>query len=276
MNSVPGPRIRFRGVRGTIPTPCSRNLRYGGNTSCVELLLPGEPLIILDAGTGIRSLGHAQEPVESQSSTSNVFFSHFHWDHIAGLPLYGPLYRDDHRINFHGSGCWGPLKTVLGSQMASPYFPVNFDFASARKEFSELDSAPVRLGRLTVHPFTLNHPQGALGYRMEFDNTVVVYATDYEHGHPKLDSVLRDHSQSADALIIDAQYTPEEHQQRRGWGHSTWLEATRVAREAGVRRLILFHHDPDRSDEQLDGFVASARREFENTFAASEGWQMSI
>jgi ribonuclease BN (tRNA processing enzyme) len=129
---------------------------------------------------------------------------------------------------------------------------------------------------LNVYQFPLNHPQGASGYRIEKDGAVIVHASDVEHGEPRMDSILREHAQNADVLIMDAQYTPEEYESKRGWGHTTWLEATRVARDCGVKQLVLFHHDPGHDDRAINEILACAQRQFENTVAAKEGWVCGV
>jgi len=273
-----GIRIRFWGVRGSLPSPYAGCLRYGGNTSCLEVRLSDDQALIFDAGTGIRALGsdlgNGQKP--PQSST-HLFLTHFHWDHIAGIPFFSPLYNPDQRITFYGPGHAGPLRSILQGQMVSPYFPVNFELASARKEFFEMGpSEVVRIGEAKIYPFPLNHPQGAAGYRIEASGKVLVYATDHEHGHDALDRTLREFAQGEDVLICDSQYTPEEYERHKGWGHSTWLESTRVASEAQVGRLLLFHHDPGRTDDQLDAVVEQARQLFPHTGAAQEGVSLCI
>ena len=155
--------------------------------------------------------------------------------------------------------------------MARPFFPIALASVAAKREFVELDSQPSSFSGITIRPFPLNHPQGAVGYRIETGKTVIVYATDLEHGHPQLDKVLREHVAGADLLIYDAQYTPEEYLRYRGWGHSTWAEGARVARDAGARRLVLFHHDPSHDDGFLTRVLEEGRRDFPGLSMATEG-----
>lgn len=265
-------QLKFWGVRGSMPTPQIDNLKYGGNTSCIEVRLPGGEVFIFDAGSGVRNLGLAlEEEFVGHRLSLNVFLTHFHWDHIQGLPFFPPLYTRDNEVTFHSAHPSGSLEAILKGQMANPFFPVNFEFLPARRNIADSLTGPVQFGELSIHPFPLNHPQGAFGYRIEHRGAVLVYATDLEHGDPQLDAVLREYSQDADILVYDAQYTPSEYGSHRGWGHSTWLEATRVAKDANAKQLVLFHHDPGRNDQLLFNLVQEARMKFENTLAAAEG-----
>ena len=266
-------RLRFWGVRGSIPTPQPEKLEFGGNTACVEIRLPGGEVLVFDGGTGIRDLGLLLTRESGDRPLNlHVLLTHFHWDHIQGIPFFGPLYSPLNTVTFHGHGALGGPERMLGGQMQEPYFPVGLELAAATKEFVEVGETSFKLGPATIHPFPLNHPQGALGYRIEHQGAVVVYATDLEHGQKHLDGVLREYSSGADLLIYDAQYTPEEYEEHRGWGHSTWLEATRVAAEAGVRKLVLFHHDPSHDSKKTKQIVAQAQARFPETIAAQEGW----
>jgi phosphoribosyl 1,2-cyclic phosphodiesterase len=264
-------RLKFWGVRGSTPTPQLENLGYGGNTSCLELQLPDKQSIIFDAGSGLRNLG-AKLLKESDGAQLDlkVFLTHFHWDHIQGIPFFSPLFRSGNRVTFH-SHCNGKLEEILEGQMSRPYFPIDLASVAARREFVDFGTESMTFNGVTVHPFPLNHPQGAVGYRIETGNAVIVYATDLEHGHAKLDRVLRDHAAGADLLVYDAQYTPEEYSKYKGWGHSTWVEGVQVAREAGAKRLLLFHHDPAHNDAFLDEVGETAKRSFDEVAAAREG-----
>jgi len=266
-------RLRFWGVRGSTPTPQVENLTFGGNTSCVEIRTADNESIILDAGSGIRNLATllmkeaAGKPISTQ-----LFLTHFHWDHIQGMPFFAPIYGPKNSVSFYTGVTGRPLQETLEGQMAKPYFPVDFDQVAAKREFNTIEpGGHVSLGHVKVIPFPLNHPQNASGYRIEIGEKVIVYATDYEHGH-KLDTTLRDYAQGADLLICDAQYTPEEYEKHRGWGHSTWLNAVQVARDAEARQLFLFHHDPSHDDQQMMRITEDARMQFENTTSAWEGF----
>ena len=262
--------VRFWGVRGSTPTPQAENLEFGGNTPCIEVRC-GSDVVILDAGTGMRMLGrslteeHGRNPM-----VLSVFLTHFHWDHIQGLPFFSPAYGTANSLTYYSGHAGRNLREILDGHMAPPYFPVQFQELVACRNFRSVGSEPVKIGSMSITSFPLNHPQGASGYRIESPQGVIVYATDLEHGDAKLDSVLRDNAAGADVLIFDSQYTLEEYEQHRGWGHSTWLEGTRVARDAGVGQLVLFHHDPWHTDLTCRSIVAQATRQFENTTGAME------
>ena len=270
-------RVRFWGVRGSIPTPQSENLEFGGNTACVEIRVPSGEALIFDGGTGIRDLGLLlSREFPEDALDLKVFLTHFHWDHIQGIPFFTPLYSKRNRVTFHGHGEQGHPERMLGGQMQAPYFPVGLELAAAQKDYVKVGPLPVVVGSTSIQPFPLNHPQGAVGYRVERAGAVVVYATDLEHGHPRLDTVLREYARDADILIYDAQYTPEEYETHKGWGHSTWLEATRVAEECNVKQLILFHHDPSHDLRITREIVRDAREHFPATIAAKEGWAATL
>jgi phosphoribosyl 1,2-cyclic phosphodiesterase len=272
----PGMRIRFWGVRGSIPTPAPTHLHHGGNTPCIELRSSSGTVCFFDAGSGLRGAGQGLlGEFGATLPTSNIFLSHYHWDHIQGIPFFAPMYGQKHRVAFRASGELGKVRNLLWGQMSTPYFPVNLGDLVAQHSFEELDTV-TRLEDITIHAFALNHPQGSFGYRVECDGKVFVYACDHEHGLQDVDSRLRDFASGADLLICDAQYTPDEYASRRGWGHGTWQQATAVARDAAVNRLVLFHHDPDHDDDRLRSITGYAQREFENTVAGREGFDKEL
>lgn len=261
--------LRLWGVRGSTPTPVEQNLGHGGNTPCVEILSGEDEVFIIDAGTGIRALGAAIAARARPPNAIHIFFTHFHWDHLQGLPFFAPLYSPQSRIVFHSVHPAEELHTILARQMATPFFPVDFAAIAAQTEFRTIAS-PQRFGAVTLETFPLHHPQGSVGYRISDAHRAVVYATDHEQGNVSVDHGLRAIARNADALIYDAQYTAEEYPGRKGWGHSTWQEAVSIAIESKVRRLILFHHDPHRDDRALEEIVAQAQLKFPETLAARE------
>jgi len=276
MEGGPVLRLKFWGVRGSIPTASRGHLGYGGNTTCLEVR-SRDGIIIIDAGTGLRDLG---KQLESESDGSNIqlhfLMTHFHWDHLQGLPYFAPLYSPAADIVFHSAHPPEQLRKTLEGQMVNPYYPVDLDYCGSRKTFVDIGRDTFRDCGVSVHPFSLHHPQGATGYRIESQGKVITHASDLEHGDEKLDKTLREYAQNADVLIYDAQYTPEQYPSKKGWGHSTWLEATRVAQECKVGRLVLFHHDPDHDDTAMNEILNNSRTHFENTDVATEGWEIQL
>ena len=271
-------RVKFWGVRGSTPTPQPENLRYGGNTACVEVRV-GNEIYIFDCGTGFRLLGHQLRSEFSDSLvTAHVFVSHFHWDHIQGIPFFGPLYdKAENHFFFHSSSRTRSLQQVMEEQMASPYFPVDMREMKATRGFYGIEQGRVKLGDVTVEAGWLNHPQGCMGFRLETKDGVLVYATDNEPGDAEFDKGVRQLAAGADLLIYDAQYLPEEYEARkRGWGHSHWLDAVNVVMESGAKELVLFHHDPDHDDVCIDRVVKQAREYYPRVRAAAEGMQITL
>jgi phosphoribosyl 1,2-cyclic phosphodiesterase len=270
--------VRFWGVRGSTPTPQSENLRYGGNTSCVEVRVNGH-IYVFDCGTGFRNLGkQLSQERNGHPINAHIFLSHFHWDHIQGIPFFSPLYNDrESSFVFHSSSRTRGLQQALEEQMADPYFPVNMSDMAAHRQFCTIDEGRTQLEGCTVQSMWLNHPQGCLGFRMETQGKVIVYATDNEPGDPVFDKSVRKLAEGADLLIYDAQYLPEEYVARKqGWGHSHWREAINVVMESGAKELILFHHDPDHSDSCIDSVVRQAREHYPKVRAASEGMEIVL
>jgi phosphoribosyl 1,2-cyclic phosphodiesterase len=281
--TAPSAKLSFWGVRGSTPTVDPATWRYGGNTPCLELIAPDGTQLILDCGTGLRMLGNRWAPPNTgRSPETHIFVTHYHWDHIQGIPFFAPFYAENNRFHFYSfrSKFLGrdSLKQVFETQMAVPYFPVDMSAMSAKRKFQEVAGGEeFKIGENKVITRWLNHPQGCLGFRVETSAGTVVYATDNEPGDAKLDTSLRELAAGADIFINDAQYTPEQlTTTRRGWGHSTWLEGAHLAREVNAKTLVLFHHDPDSTDRVVDGLLRHARDEFDSVFSASEGMVITL
>lgn len=253
-------QIRIWGCRGSIPSPGSDTLRYGGNTTCVEIRTGDGPIVVLDAGSGVRNLGRFLSR-EKDPAPIRFFFTHSHWDHLAGFPFFQPAYSARFSIAF----CSGPhaqdfIRRCLTHQMEAPYFPVDFALLKANFVFHcgrpHREPGHCRLDGLEVCPIFLNHPNGGYGYKFIEQGKTFVFLTDNELRFRHEGGLNReqyvDFCRGADLLLHDAQYTEEEYTLTRGWGHSTYADATDLAIEAGVKRLGLIHHDPDRADEDLD------------------------
>ena len=276
-------KLVFWGVRGSTPTLERDTWRYGGNTPCLEFTAPDGTRFILDCGTGLRMLGNRwTETLAGKGVQAHVLITHFHWDHTQGIPFFHPMFESQNRFHFYSfqSKALGPnsLQQVLQTQLANPYFPVDLSTMTAAREFHEVAGGEKwEIHGTRVTAAWLNHPQGCLGYRLDTTGGSIVYATDNEPGVAEFDMNLRQLAHGADVLIYDAQYSPEQlATDRRGWGHSSWLEGVKVARDSKVRNLILFHHDPDSSDRVVDGYLSAARAEFPATWAATEGMSITM
>lgn len=261
--------VTFWGTRGSIPTPGARTARYGGNTPCVAVTGAGGQLVILDAGTGIRALGN--ELVERQNGAINaeILLSHAHWDHIQGLPHFKPFFSPGNAVRIWGSRQGSTsLEAILRRQMDPAVFPVPLDALSARLTVQHVEPGEFTVGEFRVRAIKLRHPGTTLGYRLTpiAGGPAMAYVTDNELGDgPDYGTTAtwrRDFVtflQGAELVIHDAMYTPQELETHRGWGHSTFEQAVGVAADAGVRRLVLFHHEPEHGDDELDRLVADAR-----------------
>ena len=252
-------RIRFWGTRGSIPTPGQRTVRYGGNTSCVEVRDSGGALLVLDAGTGLRELGLQLSQDPNGPVSLDMFISHLHWDHIQGIPFFRPAYDKRTSMRVRAPHHPRPLKELLGLGMVDPFFPVGLDAIPAKMEVAEMASGTEQqAGPFRVRATTLLHPAPALAYRVEADGRSIVYATDTEDPFSGAVNPVVALAERADCLIHDAQYKDDDYKQ--GWGHSTIATAVDVAVRAKAKRLVLYHHDPDRSDDALDKIGADAQR----------------
>ncbi|MFQ5817033.1 MAG: MBL fold metallo-hydrolase [Terriglobia bacterium] len=270
--------LRFWGVRGSTPTPQRENADFGGNTPCLELRTAKGNLFIFDCGTGFRMLGRAlQREYGKRGIHARIFLTHYHWDHIQGIPFFTPLYHARNRFLFHSYRFEDQsLQRALEGQMTDPYFPVDMTSMGAQRHFFEIGEERMQYDDLTLISKRLHHPQGCLGYRIECDGKVVVYATDNEPGNPAGDRKVRELADGADVLIYDAQFLPEEMRHHRRWGHSTWKEGVRIAKECKVGQLILFHHDPDRSDPQVRRLLRRTQHHFDHVIAAREGLTLKL
>lgn len=283
-------KVRFWGVRGSIPVPGQSTARYGGNTSCVEVRPSGGSPIIIDAGTGLRRLGKAlmEESFGDGRGSTAILISHTHWDHVQGLPFFSPLYRAGNQVDIFARQRDTHLEAVFSQQHDLPYFPVPLSAMQADMLFHELiEGARFSIGRATVSCTRLNHPWIAMGYRVDVDGASVVYCADtapfagvlfgreFMVQPPALDQPLPPEqlaeldkmragvvalARNADLLIYDTQFTFAEYRLRPHWGHSHPDDAIAIARDANVKRLCLFHHAPLRSDDDNDAILAKYRQ----------------
>jgi phosphoribosyl 1,2-cyclic phosphodiesterase len=272
--------INFWGVRGSIACPGANTVRYGGNTPCVEMLVDSHRLIF-DAGTGIHVLG--QSLLGDLPVSGHLFFSHSHWDHIQGFPFFSPAFMEGNEFDIYG-GVIPQGVTIehrLHDQMTQPNFPVPLQVMGANLRFHNLDYGDkIKLGDVTITTGLLNHPGGAMGYRVSWQDYAVAYITDTEHFSDRLDENILALVDRADVLIYDCTYTDEEYNHPKsskvGWGHSTWQEAVKVAQAAHVKKLVIFHHDPSHDDNFMDSIQVESVKLFPQAIVAKEGMSIVV
>ena len=256
--------VKFWGTRGSIPAPGAHTLEFGGNTSCVEVLLNSGRRLVIDGGTGLRLLGKHLMEVASPVRIY-LLLSHGHWDHLLGIPFFEPIYQESTEILVDG---WPPafqaMTRVFDSHMGDGFFPVAFDHLKARIDYlNRLAHGPLEVDGVTIDVIPLNHPQGGFGFRIREGSHALVFITDNELGadHGQRLPEFVDFVRGVDILIHDAQYLPSDMPERRGWGHSTYEEVVNLAMQAGVHNLILTHHDPSRSDSEVEKIIEAARQQ---------------
>ena len=253
-----GLKVRFWGVRGSISCAGSEYVRYGGNTSCLEVTAGGRRMIF-DAGTGIRTLG--LELARQAPLDIDIYFTHTHLDHLSGLTFFAPLFDKRNAVRMWAGHLEKPytLKKVVSNLMQAPIYPVTLDIFHASVAFSEFDvGSSLFCGNVAMRTAPLNHPNGATGYRVEYGGKSICYITDTEHREGTRDKTIVDLCRGADIMIYDCSYTDEEYPRYKGWGHSTWQEGVRIADAAGVGTLAIFHHDPSHDDAFMDDVARQA------------------
>jgi phosphoribosyl 1,2-cyclic phosphodiesterase len=269
--------VRFWGVRGSIACSGPRTARYGGNTSSLEVRC-GERMLLFDAGTGLRYLGNSLD--KSKTIDADLFLTHTHFDHVAGLPFFKPFFQPQNRFRlWAGHLAEGmTLRRVLGEFMMSPLFPVPPQVFRARMEYREFKAGEtLRPGPgVELRTAVLNHPDGATGYRVEYGGRSLCYLTDTEHVPGAPDRNILELIAGADLVIYDSMYTDAEYETYVGWGHSTWQEGVRLCRAAGAKRLAVFHHDPEHDDDMLDGVAREVARELPGSIVARDGLVVAI
>jgi phosphoribosyl 1,2-cyclic phosphodiesterase len=277
-------QFKIYGARGSIPVCGPGFLEFGGNTTCLQVTIPNSKrVIIVDAGTGIRELGKDLMDIELDRMTIDIFFTHFHWDHIQGLPFFAPAYIPEMPINITALGKGrkiNNLKDIFDTQMQQVYFPVPLDKMGAKFGFQNYDEANKRLrnGKETnviVTAIRHDHPGGAYSYRFEVDDKALVFSTDIEHVNG-IDHNFVEFCRGANVLIHDAQYTDDELSEKLGWGHSSYGQAIKVAELAHIDRLVVTHHDPDHDDLFLSKMEHFYRKRFGDILFAREGMVVEL
>lgn len=263
--------LEFWGVRGTSPAPGRDYAKYGGNTLS-SLVISKQVKIIIDAGTGIRKLGNKLlREKEGGPLELSLLLTHFHLDHIIGLPFFAPLYSPQTAITFFAPAETDKTEKYLSGLMSGRYFPLALMKSESEKIFKKVEGGEFWIDKVHISVCPLHHPQGSVAYKLEEGGKAIVFATDTEHPEKGMDERLVFFARGARCFIYDAMFTPEEYKAgRQGWGHSTWLEGTKIAKAAGVGSLFLSHLNPDHSDKEVEEIVRLARKKFPQTYASRE------
>ena len=273
--------LTFYGVRGSCPCPSDANRRYGGNTACVAVTVPDEPPIIFDLGTGLRPFGETQ-PVDG-TFRGTALLTHIHWDHVQGLPFFPPADRVGARFDVFGPEQEeGPLAEVVDGFMRPPYFPVTCSDLRGEIAFHDVLKDELKVGQAKIMVRPVPHCGPTVGYRVRWAGVTVTYISDHQ-APLDLESVadpVLELAEGTDVLIHDAQFTPDEFAEKSHWGHCTIDYAIKVGRDAGAKRVVLFHHDPSHGDDDMDRLVAEARArvgsEGPEILAAYEGLRLVL
>ncbi|NER48895.1 MAG: MBL fold metallo-hydrolase [Symploca sp. SIO1B1] len=272
--------VQFWGVRGSVPAPGKDTVRYGGNTSCIEMRVGGRRLIF-DGGTGLRMLGKTLQP--DLPIEADWFFTHYHWDHIQGVPFFSPAFIPGNTFHIHGAAPGGLLlEQHFSEHVLHLNSPVPSHKIKANLTFNDLKFGKniITLDDITIETAPLNHPNGAMGYRVTWQGHSAFYCTDTEHFPDRLDENVLHLARDAEVIIYDAMYTDKEYHNPKspkiGWGHSTWEEGVKVAKAAGTKHLAIFHHEPNHTDDFLDQLAVEVKDTFEGGFIAREGMIFSV
>ncbi|MGE3809267.1 MAG: MBL fold metallo-hydrolase [Gemmataceae bacterium] len=271
-------KVKFFGTRGSMPICDCEFQQFGGNTTCLWLTTDEGPSLIFDGGSGIRNLGKVLAARGVTDQPVVLLFTHFHWDHIQGLPFFAPAYNPACQVTFCAFGrgkMFADLKSIFETQMQRIYFPVPLDRMGAKLSFSQPDSEQFEHNGLQVTARMHTHPGGAYSFRVEYGGKSVVLATDIEHMNG-IDQGIVDLARGADLLIHDAQFTPEELETHRGWGHSSWEQAIEVGERAGAKRVALTHHDPDHDDVFLLEVEEKCKQRLPSVIVAREKQEIRV
>jgi phosphoribosyl 1,2-cyclic phosphodiesterase len=266
-------RVKIWGCRGSIACPSPTHLKYGGNTTSLEVDVGGQK-ILLDCGTGIRNLG--QQMMKTDVNHCHILLTHTHWDHINGFPFFAPAFDKNRHFDIMAGhlGDKGGVKKIFETQMDNPTFPVPLTAMQSKMTFSDFDVGGIldiaSSNRVRIRTAKLNHPNGATGYRIEYNGHAMCLITDTEHKPGQPDENILGLIEGADLVIYDSTYTEEEFPAKVGWGHSTWQEGVKLCRMAGAKRLGIFHHDPEHDDVFMDKLGDAAAREWDGAFVIQE------
>ena len=270
--------IRFWGCRGSFPSFDENKVIYGGDTSCVEVRTLDDEIIILDMGTGLKRLGDKIINDNSYPKKINIFLSHYHLDHIHGLVMFAPLFDSSYTINIYSRLSNGKdFKEVLRNFLQPEIWPINLDNLSAKISFIDMSDEEIKINENTkvfnrLHP----HPDKAYSIKINSFGKIITYVTDCEHPKDHLNHNVVDFASDSDILIHDAQYKAEDLHLYKGWGHSSWKGAVDVATKSNSKKLVLFHHSPDHTDQQIDDIEKKATMDFPDVIAAKQGLEIKI
>jgi phosphoribosyl 1,2-cyclic phosphodiesterase len=263
-------KIRCWGARGSIPVSGRNYQKYGGDTTCIEIRTKNNEIIIIDAGSGIRPLGN-QLQKENQREF-HIIFTHAHWDHLMGFPFFKPIYQSQTKLSIWGSNiAQHSIQGILSQTMSEPYFPVNFADIKATVDSHEFNQQGMTIDSVKIEAIPLSHPNKGFGYKFIENGKSFVFLTDNELSYQHPEGLLFDDylnfCRGVDLLIHDAEFKPEEYQFTRTWGHSVYLDALDLALQAGVKQFGLFHHNQDRSDDEVDDMVRNCQEQIQDTNA---------
>lgn len=271
--------VEFWGVRGSTPVAGKKFLKYGGHTLCASVAVESTvtEVIVLDAGTGIKRLGEKlMASAAGAELRLHLLLTHFHLDHIVGLPFFAPLYSAQAKIFFYSPFSPQETEKQLATLMGGRYFPVSFRETGSAKSFKSIAEEGLAIGKVQLTTCPLHHPQGSIAYRIEIDGSSLVMATDTEPPEGRLDERLAEFISGTNCFVCDAMFTPEEYLKRQGWGHSSWQHGAALARAGRAGRLLLSHLSPEHPDRVVDEMVRQARLEFRQTDAAREGLCLTL
>ena len=269
-------KIKFWGVRGSFPSPRKDTVVYGGHTSCVEIRTPGNDLIILDMGTGLIDLGRSIESEINPPTAAHAIISHYHWDHLFGFLGFNPLFNPDFTFNMYGKEDKMTPQEIIQYIQNHTFWPVDMSMLQADMNLNLFPENGLEIKEnINIESTLHGHPNGANSYKIIIGDKVIAYSTDCEHPE-KLNKNVIENARNSDILIHDAQYHGSELNKYKGWGHSSWEQAIEVAKLSNTKKLVLFHHDPFRSDDELYEIEQKAQSLFPNTIVAKQGLEIII
>ncbi len=265
--------VFFWGVRGSIPTPGKDYAVYGGNTSCVEVRLNNH-ILIFDMGSGLKNLGDSL--IKRDIKNFDILISHFHYDHTCGLPFFKPAFLKDYNFTLRSGK--KDIVNILSSQISSPSFPITINEFNANIKYENFNVGESFLLKenIEIKTFSLNHPDGAVGYRVENNGKIFCYITDHEHKVNRRDQALVNFIKNCDLLIYDCTYSDEDFNRYVGWGHSTWQEGVRISKYSNAKKFFIYHHNPDNKDKDMKKIDKQSKKMGNNIIVAKEGMCVKI